>query len=142
MNLSDVPLQICSREHLRTERAMFAHMIMNSPDVLLQIRGMEHLGAERAKFTHIIMKSFDVSCQLVEREIFSTARALFLYPRVDHLHVLGEHGRSYLLLALGAFSCVAHVSFPDMAFYARRAENLVTITAFLLGPMDAFNMRG
>ena len=62
--------------------------------------------------------------------------------RVDHLHVPGKVGRSYFLLALWALSCVAHVSFPHMAVYKSRAEHLVTITALLLWPMDAFNVCG
>ena len=113
MNLSDVPLQITSREHLRTERAMFAH---------------------------IVMDYFDVFFQAEDGHFFSTARALFLDSRVDHLHVLGKQGRPYLLLALRALFCVAFVSFPNMAFYARQAEHLVAIAALLLWPMDAFGV--
>ena len=105
MNISDVPLQKPSIELLRTKRAMFAHIFMNF---------------------------IDVSRQAVERHFFSTVRALFLDSRVDHLHVLRKLGRSYLLLALWALSCVAHVSFPNMAFYKSRAEHLVTKTALLL----------
>ena len=116
MNTSDVPLQILSVEHLRTERAMLAHILMNFFDVCCQIPRMELLWTERAMFAHIIMNFFDVSCQAVERHIFSTSRALFLDSRVGHLHVLGKQGRSYFLLALWALSCVAHVSFPNMAF--------------------------
>ena len=115
MNISDVPLQTCRGEHLRTKRAMF---------------------------THIFMDNFNVSFQVVERHFFLTARALFLDSRVDHLHVLGKSGRPYLLLALRALSCVAHVSFPDMAFNLSRVDHLVTITALLLRPMDAFDMLG
>ena len=100
MNISDMPLQTCRGEHLGTKRAMFAH---------------------------IIMDNFDVSFQVVERHFFLTARALFLDSRVDNLHVLGKLGRSYLLLALRALSCVAHVSFPNMAFCSSRVDHLVAI---------------
>ena len=113
MNLSDVPLQITSREHLGTERAMFAH---------------------------IVMDYFDVFFQAEDGHFFSTTRALFLDSRVYPLHVLGKLGRPYLLLALRALSCVAHVSFPDMEVYARRVDHLVTITTFFLGPVDASDM--
>ena len=99
MNISDMPLQTCRGEHLGTKRAMFAH---------------------------IIMDNFDVSFQVVERHFFLTARALFLDSRVDRLHVLGKFGRLYLPLALRALSCVAHVSFPNMAFYFNRVDHLVT----------------
>ena len=91
-------------------------------------------------FAHIIMDNFDVSFQVVERHFFLTTRALFFDSRVDPLHVLGKLGRPYLLLALRALSCVAHVSFPDMEVYARRVDHLVTITTFFLGPMDASDM--
>jgi len=37
---------------------------------------------------------------------------------MDILHVLGKRSSFYLLLALWALSCVAHVSFPNMAAYA------------------------
>ena len=94
------------------------HIIMDFLDVPLQNRSTELLRTKRAMFAHIIMDNFDVSFQVVERHFFLTTRALFLDSRVDHLHVLGKQGRPYLLLASWAFSCVAHVSFPDMAFYA------------------------
>ena len=115
MNFSDVSLQMLSREQLRTEGTMFAHIIMNF---------------------------FDVLCQAEYRHFFSTARALFLDSRVDDLHVLGELRRPYLFLALRALSCVAHVSFPNMAFYVSRVDYLVAITALLLWPMDAFDVQG
>ena len=87
---------------------------MNVSDVILQRPSVEHLRTERAMFAHIVMNFFDVSCQVVERHFFSTARALFLESRVDSLHVLGELGRPYLLLALRALFCVALVSFSNM----------------------------
>merc|ERR1719394_2089877 len=77
---------------------------------------------ERAMFAHIVMDYFDVFFQAEDGHFFSTTRALFLDSRVDHLHVLGKQGRPYLLLALRALSCLAHVSFPDMEVYARRVE--------------------
>ena len=116
MNTSNVPLQMRSMEHLRAVRAMLAHIIMNFFDVLCQTPRIELLRTERAIFAHISMNFFDVSCQVFERHFFLTARALFLDSRVDHLHVLRKLGRSYLLLALRALSCVAHVSLPNMAF--------------------------
>ena len=62
MNTSDVPLQILSVEHLRTERAIFAH-IMNSFDVSCQKTCMELLRTERAMFAHVIVNFFDcLSC--------------------------------------------------------------------------------
>ena len=101
MNASDVSLQILSVEHLGTERAMFAHIIMNSFDVSCQNTSMEHLRTERAMFAHVIMNFFDVSCQVVENYFFSTARALFLDSRVDNLHVPGKLPRLYLFLHSG-----------------------------------------
>ena len=142
MNISDVPLQVLSVEHLRTERAMLAHIIMNFFDVCCQIPRIELLWTERASFAHIIMNFFDVSFQGVERQFFPTSRALYLDSGVDHLHVLGKYGPSYLFLALWAFSRVAHVSFPNMAIYSSRVDHLVTITTFFLGPMDAFDVCG
>ena len=142
MNMSDVPLQVLSVEHLRTERAMLAHIIMNFFDVCCQMPRIELLWTERAMFAHIIMNFFDVPCQGVERHFFSASGALFLDSRVGHLHVLGKQGPSYLFLALWALSCVAHVSFPSMTFNLSRVEHLVTITALLLWPMDAFNVCG
>ena len=100
----------------------------------------EHLGTKRAMFAHIIMDNFDVSFQVVERHFFLTTRALFLDSQVDPLHVLGKLGRPYLLLALRALSCVAHVSLPNMEVYARRVDHLVAIAALLLWPMDAFGV--
>ena len=104
MNTSDVPLQILSVEHLRTERAMLAHIIMNFFDVCCQIPRIKLLETERAMFAHIIMNFFDVSCQDVKGHFFPTSRALFLDSRVGHLHVLGKNGPSYLFLALWALS--------------------------------------
>ena len=66
MNISDMLLQIFSVEHLRTERAMLAHIIMNFFDVCCKIPRIELLW-ERAMFAHIFMNFFDVSCQAVER---------------------------------------------------------------------------
>ena len=80
------------------------------------------------------MYFFDVFFQAVDSKFVPTARALFPDSRVDHLHVLRKLGRPYLLLALGALSCVAHVSFPDMAFYLSRVDHLVAITALFFGP--------
>ena len=117
------------------------HIIMDFLDVPLQNRSTELLRTKRSMFAHIIMNFFDVSCQVFERHFFLTARALFLDSRVDHLHVLRKLGRSYLLLALWALSCVAHVSFPNMAVYVTRVDHPVTITTLFLGPMDAFDMR-
>ena len=56
--------------------------------------------------------------------------------------MLGKPGRSYLLLALWALSCVAHVSLPNVEVSARRLEHLVAITALLLWPMDASDVQG
>ena len=123
-------------------RGTFLNAVMNLSDVPLQITSREHLGTERAMFAHIVMDYFDVFFQAEDGHFFSTTRALFLDSRVDHLHVLGKQGRPYLLLALRALFCVAFVSFPNMAFYARQAENLVAITALLLWPMDDFDVRG
>ena len=78
---SYVPLQLRTIEHLRTVRAMFAHIIMNFFDVLcqtIQTSRIELLRTERAIFAHIIMNFFDVSCQGFERHFFFTLRALFL----------------------------------------------------------------
>ena len=122
--------------------ALHLNVLMNISDVPLQVLSVEHLRTERAMLAHIIMNFFDVSFQGVERQFFPTSRALYLDYGVDHLHVLGKHGPSYLFLALWAFSCVAHVSFPNMAFYSSRVDHLVTITTFFLGPMDAFDMLG
>ena len=61
MNISDVPLQVSSMQHLRTERARFAHIIMYFSDVTLQVGCMEHLRTEGTLFTHIVMNLFDVS---------------------------------------------------------------------------------
>ena len=74
------------------------------------------------------------------RYFFSTLRALFLESWVDHLHVLGELGRPYLLLAFWALSCVAHVSLPNMAVYVNRIDHLVAVAALFLWPMDAFDV--
>ena len=40
---------------------------MNTSDVPLQMRNMEHLRTEGAMPAHIIMNFFDVSCQVFER---------------------------------------------------------------------------
>merc|ERR1719268_249936 len=109
---------------------------MNTSDVPLQHPSIEHLRTERATLAHNSMNFFDVSCQGVERHFFFTSKALFLDSRVDYLHVLGKLPRSYLFLALWTLSCVAHVSFSNMAFYSSRVEHLVTITTFFLEPMD------
>ena len=77
MNFSDVPLQMLSKDHLRTEGAMFAHIIMNC---------------------------LDMFCQALERHFYSTARTLYPDSRVDYLHVLGELGRPYLILTLGTWA--------------------------------------
>ena len=50
MNLSDVPLQRSSREHLRTERARFSHIIMYFFDVLFQAVDRKFVPAARALF--------------------------------------------------------------------------------------------
>ena len=113
---------------------------MNLSDVLFQRRSTEHLRAVRAMFALIIVNFFDVFCQVAQRYFFSTVRALFLDSGVDPLHVLRKLTRPYLLLALWALSCVAHVSFPDMEVYARRVDHLVAIAALLLWPMDAFGV--
>ena len=67
MNLFDVSLQRRSIEHLRTERAMFAHIFVNFLDVPLQIRSTELLRTKRGVFAHLVMNFIDMSCQLVER---------------------------------------------------------------------------
>ena len=77
MNFSDVPLQMLSKDHLRTEGAMFAHIIMNC---------------------------LDMFCQALERHFYPTARTLYPDSRVDYLHVLGELGRPYLILTLGTWA--------------------------------------
>ena len=138
MNISYVPLQILSVEHLRAERAMLAHIIMNFFDVCCQMPRIELLWTERAMFAHIIMNFFDVPCQGVERHFFSASGALFLDSRVGHLHVLCKLGRPYLLRALGALSCVALVSSPNMAFYPRGVDHFVAINALYFWLMDAF----
>ena len=62
MNLSGVLLQRRGTEHLRAERALFAHIFMNFSYVTLEIRCIEHLRIEGTLFAHIIMNLFDVSC--------------------------------------------------------------------------------
>ena len=116
--------------------------MVHCSDVSPQRRRTEHLRADRAMCALIIMNFSDMLCQVVAEYFFFTARALLLDSRVVHLHVLRKRRSSYLLLALRALSCVAHVSFPDMAFYLSRANHLVAISALLLRPMDAFDVLG